>query len=197
MIKINLLGDEVQRDSSAILWIGAMVVSFIGFFLVATFMYLNVSNELLIRDQEVKDLERQLATLKTKTSEVSGLENKRKELNSKIAVIAELKLSKQGPVRVLDSLNIGVPERAWISDIRERGNSIQISGFALDGQTVASFMDELEESNYFADVSVETRSATHEGARIQSFVLRSKLSYAGALKAEKKEEEKEEASTTG
>ena len=93
MIKINLLGDEVKADSSAILWLAGIAVSFIGFFMVTVFLYFDVTNQLTIRKQEVEDLEKQLAQLKEKTKEVSGLEAKRKELNSKLAVIAELKLS--------------------------------------------------------------------------------------------------------
>jgi type IV pilus assembly protein PilN len=186
MIRINLLGDEVKRDSSAVLWIAGIVVSFLAFFMVTAFLYFDVSNQLTIREQEVSDLEGQLAQLKERTKEVSGLEQKRKELNSKLAVIAELKLSKLGPVKVLDELNISVPERAWLTGISEQGRSISIRGFALDGQTVASFMDQLEQSNYFADVSVETRSATFQGVKIQSFSLNSKLSYAGNLKPEEK-----------
>ncbi|MCI5065922.1 PilN domain-containing protein [bacterium] len=185
MIKINLLGDEIQRDSSAVLWLAAMAVSFIAFFMLSTFLYFDVSNQLTIRQQEVSDLERQLAQLKTKTKEVSGLEKKQKELNGKLAVIAELKLSKQGPVRVLNDLNQAVPERAWLRGISEKGSSLSITGLALDGQTVAGFMDQLEDSNYFADVSVETRSTTREKVKIQSFTLLSKLSYAGNLRRPK------------
>ena len=47
-------------------------------------------------------------------------------------------------------------------------------------------MDKLEQSNYFGEVRVETRSATYQGARIQSFVLNGKLSYAGNLRTDPK-----------
>ena len=182
MIKINLLGDEVKRVSSGVYWLAGMVISFLAFGMVATFMYFDVANQLTIREQEVSDLERQLAQLKVKTAEVNTLEAKKKELNSKLAVIAELKLSKLGPVRVLDDLNLSVPEQAWLTGISESGAGIEITGFALDGQTVANFMDRLEKSKYFAEPKIETRSATYEGAKIQSFTMRSKLSYAGNLK---------------
>ncbi|MCB0319753.1 MAG: PilN domain-containing protein [Bdellovibrionales bacterium] len=195
MIRINLLGDEAQKDSSAILWLGGMIISFIGYGIVCTFLYLDINSQVTIREGEIEDLERQLAQLQEKTKEVNGLEAKRAELSQKLAIIAELKLSKFGPVRVLDDLNISVPDHAWITDVRERGSAIMISGLALDGQTVANFMQKLEDSNYFGGIRVETKQATYDGVKMQSFVLNSQLSYAGLLKVEKKAavEEKEAA----
>ncbi len=192
MIKINLLGDEVKRDSSAILWVAGMVVSFIGFGIIATFLYFDISSQLVIKEREVKDLDRQLAQLKEKTKEVSGLEQKKNELKTKLSIIAELKLSKYGPVRVLDDLNLGVPERAWLTGVQERGTSLSITGYALDGQTVATFMNTLEKSDYFADIKVETKQASYDGVKLQTFALQSKLSYAGMLKSKQAMEEGKE-----
>jgi type IV pilus assembly protein PilN len=184
MIKINLLGEEQRTDSSVVAWIVGMGVSWLLFFASAGFLYTDVYAGLDMRRLEFDLLSKDLAVLKEKTKEVQELEEKRGELEQKLAVIEELLLNKLGPVKVLDQLNISVPERAWLTEVSERSSMIEISGYAIDGQTVASFMDQLERSDYFGDITVDTRAEARDGVKLQLFTLRARLSYAGGLRSE-------------
>jgi hypothetical protein len=49
---------------------------------------------------------------------------------------------------------MAVPERAWITKVEESGGKFTISGRALDNQTVADFMRDLEASDYFENVDL-------------------------------------------
>ena len=184
MIKINLLGEEQRTDSSVVAWIVGMGVSWLLLFASAGFLYTDVYAGLDMRRLEFDLLSKDLAVLKEKTKEVQELEEKRGELEQKLAVIEELRLNKLGPVKVLDQLNISVPERAWLTEVSERSSMIEISGYAIDGQTVASFMDQLERSDYFGDITVDTRAEARDGVKLQLFTLRARLSYAGGLRSE-------------
>ncbi|MGA1191238.1 MAG: PilN domain-containing protein [Bdellovibrionota bacterium] len=184
MIKINLLGEEPQSDFSAVVWIIGMGVSLLVLFATAGFLYTDVYAGLDMRRLEFDLLSKDLAVLKEKTREVQELEEKRRELEQKLSVIKELRLNKLGPVKVLDQLNVSVPERAWLTEVSERSSMIEITGYAIDGQTVASFMDQLERSDYFGDLTVDTRAETRDGVKLQLFTLRARLSYAGALRSE-------------
>lgn len=184
MIKINLLGEEPQSDFSAVVWIIGMGLSLLVLFATAGFLYTDVYAGLDMRRLEFDLLSKDLAVLKEKTREVQELEEKRRELEQKLSVIKELRLNKLGPVKVLDQLNVSVPERAWLTEVSERSSMIEITGYAIDGQTVASFMDQLERSDYFGDLTVDTRAETQDGVKLQLFTLRARLSYAGALRSE-------------
>lgn len=184
MIKINLLGEEQRTDSSVVVWIVGMGVSWLLLFASAGFLYTDVYAGLDMRRLEFDLLSKDLAVLKEKTKEVQELEEKRRELEQKLSVIEELRLNKLGPVKVLDQLNVSVPERAWLTEVSERSSMIEISGYAIDGQTVASFMDQLERSDYFGDITVDTRAEARDGVKLQLFTLRARLSYAGALRSE-------------
>ncbi|MCB0352082.1 MAG: PilN domain-containing protein [Bdellovibrionales bacterium] len=182
MIKINLLGEEGPRDTSGILWIAGFVGVLVLFFAVSAFLYIDVTSKLSVAQQEKEDLERQLAQIQKTTKEVRELEKKQQDLNAKLAVIARLKLSKMGPVRVMDDLNSSIPERSWLTNVRERSNLMTLEGFALDNQTVATFMRDLEDSDYFSAVELdESKTEEQRNVRIQRFRLRSKVNYAGKI----------------
>lgn len=185
MIKINLLGEEVKADRSGTLFLVGFGASVLA--LLAIFFYLNstIAGEIADRDSQVKSLEAQLAKLKNTTKEVRELEAKRAQLRNKLAVIATLKRNKTGPVRAMDDLDAALPERAWISEIREatEGN-FRIMGRALDNQTVAEFMTGLSKSDYFRDVElIEAKQGVWNGARINEFILQAKVNYAGRVLA--------------
>ncbi len=180
MIRMNLLGEEVRKDSSGALWIGGFVLSIVVYAVVCLLLYSDITSTQVALEEEVEGLDRQLQQIRKTTKEVRDLEAKRAELNEKLAIIANLKQSKLGPVRVLDDLAQATPERAWIVDFREKGSVLQLTGFALDLPTISTFTRQLEDSAFFYDVDlVEAKQVIREGAKIQSFVLQAKLSYSG------------------
>ncbi len=182
MIKINLLGDDGGRDNTAVMWIGGFALSLlvlvVGFFL----MHQGVSQSVADATLEVDGLKKQLEQIQRTTKEVRDLEKKRKELNEKLAIIAKLKKNKLGPVRVLDDLNMAIPERSWLTGVKESNNLLRIDGFALDNQTIATFMKDLEKSDYYLSVDLdESKTKSKSGINIKSFVLQSKISYSGKV----------------
>ncbi|MBX7143746.1 MAG: PilN domain-containing protein [Oligoflexia bacterium] len=189
MIKINLLGEDTVVDNSHNLLIAAYVASLLV--CLGIFYYLNdsISVEVAQKTTEAGKLERQLAALQETTKEVKELDRKRAELNDKLVVIATLKRNKVGPVKVMDDLNMSLPERAWLTDIKESGSILRISGFALDNQTIATFMKDLQASEYFTSVDlVETKQVEERGVKVKDFTLDAKISYTGKLRIKKSDE---------
>jgi len=182
MIKINLLGSDAANDSTAPLWIGGYAASVVLLLAVFFLMHHSVSSELDIVGNDVESLERQLAAVKKTTKEVRELEAKQNSLEEMLVVIARLKRNKLGPVRVLDDLNLSIPERAWLTSVEERAGSFRMLGLALDNQTIAQFMRELESSDYFDRVQlIESKQARYEGVNMRSFSLNARVRYAGSL----------------
>ena len=182
MIRINLLGDVAARSNTTNLQIAIFGIS--SFFLL-TGLYVvsdNIStkHETLVREKQA--LEYQLENVKRKTTVVRDLEEKKKILRNKLSVIAELKRSKSGPVRVLDDLNISLPKRAWLTSVVEKERYVSIEGMALDNQTISEFLNQLEDSDYFESVDLgESRSSNYQSVEMKRFTLSSKISYIGTL----------------
>ena len=193
MIKINLLGDDTAIDYSHYFWIGGYVSSlaiFIGaFFLV----YSAVKSDIDDLTTEVAELDKQLVRLQEETKEIKALDKKKQDLNNKLAVIAKLKRSKLGPVRVLDDLNLAIPERSWLLEIKETGGVFRIVGHAIDNQTIANFMKELESSDYFETVDlIETKQVVTRQVKMSKFTLQTQVNYAGKIVVASDEEEEAE-----
>jgi type IV pilus assembly protein PilN len=193
MIKINLLGDDTVVDHSGKLWIAAYVASVVMLLITFLALHQRAAHEIedLTASKETK--ERELEKLKAKTQEVRNLEGKKRELAAKLTVIASLKKSKVGPVRILDDLSTAIPDRAWITELEEKSGTMMIQGMALDNQTIANFMEELDRSNYFDAVELdETVGGQRQGVPIKVFKMRAAVSYAGKVTLPKAEPEVKE-----
>lgn len=172
MIRINLLGEKVDRTGTYMLqlvaYIGCVVLTLAGCFA----FYGATSSELDSLTEEKGMLERRLAKLEKETKEVDDLEKKRGVLKEKLNTIALLKARKQGPVKVLDNINSAIPERAWLKALKEKGGVLEIDGIALDNQTVAQFMKNLEQQKTFGTVDlVESSEFVKDEVKLKQFIL--------------------------
>jgi type IV pilus assembly protein PilN len=181
-IRINLLGEPEEGPRQGMYWFAGYVSSFLLVLSLMIFWTVHVSSKKEELEGLVTQREAQLAQIKVQTKEVDELEAMQQDLNSKIALIATLKKSKQGPVRVLDDLNTALPELAWLTSIEERSQKMKLTGFALDNQTLAGFMTRLEDSNYFQGVDlIQTNISQRAGVNISQFTVETKVHYAGQM----------------
>lgn len=155
MIKINLLGDSTIVDNSKYYVLGAYIASLVLFIGLFAWLYLSTGYE--IADLEVKEVELSdnLQRLMKQTREVKNLEKKKVEATSKLVQVAKLKKSKLGPVRVMDDLNMALPEKVWIRQVLEKANSMSIKGRALTNKDLAVFWKNVEASDYFSNVTLQ------------------------------------------
>lgn len=180
MIKINLLGDASGADNSnkvqLALYCGSLALCLVVFYFVQS-SYSGSLGELNDRVQQLQD---ELKKRQKVTAEVRDYEQKQADYNAKLLVVATLKKNKSGPVRVMDDLNMALPEKAWLSEIRESAGIFYISGKALDHHTISEFMRELERSDYFDEARNQLIKKTdHEGVRISEFSFQAGVRYSG------------------
>ena len=194
MIKINLLGEEIDRS-------GLYLLQFIGLLgaialtLGGCFLFQSGKNTQLAELQDHKaQLEVKLARLKKETKEAEELEEKKQFLKDKLTTIATLKANKYGPVRMMDDINGAIPERAWLKEMNEKNRNLELKGIALDNQTVSTFMIDLEKSPFFKDVDLgESVEFVQDNVKLRNFVIKAKVVSSLELgKTEKEESEKEE-----
>lgn len=154
MIRINLLGEKV--DNSGVYIIESLVVFSAVFVLTIGiyFFHSSQSHDLVELERERDLLTQRVGKLKEETKDVENVERKKKELKEMLMIIAQLKAKKHGPVHLMEEVNIAVPEQAWLVSMQERQGNVELAGFALDNQTVARFMSDLEKSEYIKDDKV-------------------------------------------
>ena len=176
MIRVNLLKEEI--DNSKLYMVqGIAYLALMGLaFGACTFLVSAEKSKITELESEKSKLDGQIAKLKKDTEKVEGLEEKKVVLKQKLMTISLLKAKKYGPVRVLDDLNLSIPERSWLMAVTEKDSRIEIDGVALDDQTVSDFMMKLEESEYFSDVDlIQSREHEKDGVLLRDFTLTAAL----------------------
>ena len=158
MIRINLLPYRVARKKENVriqvnIFLGSVVIVVGILFLVYNFL----GNKIDRLNNEIASTQTQLAKYEEINKEIAEIRKKLDVLERKIQVIQSLERDRKAPVQNLDSLyNLVVEKRMWYTQIEEKGDSIKVSGIAVDNQTVADYMTNIEKSDRFMNVRLAT-----------------------------------------
>jgi len=188
MIRINLLPiKEAQRALGHRQRLSVALLSVSVALLVMVVPYVLQGRRFAQLDREIEQLNTEIARYNEQTREVRDLEKKRTELQAKLRVIDDLKQKRVGPVRVFEDLSRATPQKLWLVSFSEVNAQAELRGFALDNQTIATFMRQMQSSPYFYEVDlVETsqsepvRGTTGEiGIGFKRFIIKARLDYLG------------------
>jgi type IV pilus assembly protein PilN len=183
MIRINLLPvREIKAEVSrrreltlGALGLGATLTVIAG-------VYLVQHGRVVFLEKEIAGLRSELVTLNVQAKGVKDLENKIKEVKSKHQVIEDIDKKKAGPVRVMQSLSAATPGALWLTEFKEIGGNLTITGIAVDNQTIAEFLRALGSHAYFKNTElVETVQSDQSGLPQRRFTIKSKLLYQPVL----------------
>lgn len=172
MIRINLLGEQVDHSASYALQLILAAACVLGTIGACFIVHQESTNRLESQRAEKELLDRKLAKLEKITKQVEDLEKKRRTLREKLMTIATLKAKKHGPVHILDDINNALPERSWLLSMKEKSGALEINGVALDNQTIATFMKSLEGGKYFGSVDlVLSTEYVQDDVKLKQFTL--------------------------
>jgi len=160
MIKINLMTDEESGGANATLFISGYLASLVLMIGFCFYLSNQIGGKIDRAENESSALTSELASLKETTREVRDLEKKREELENITAAIVKLRANQFGPVRIIDDLNMAIPEKAWITNIQETRENMIISGVAVTNFEIVTLMENLEKSDYFTRVDLVESLAT-------------------------------------
>ena len=131
MIRINLLGDSTKIDYTNRYIVFASIISFLLMSFLCYNLYYNATVEVKQLTLKSESLQEKLTRLEQKTKVVRELEKKKEVLREKLLLLAKLRKNKIGPVKVLDDLNISLPETIWVREVSESNGSVSIIGLSL------------------------------------------------------------------
>ena len=175
MLKINLLPiRQLKKRAKARNQIFAAIVVFVGVIALLGLVGVIQASRISSLNDEIAAKTKEKKSFDVVVRELAELEKKRLDLNNKIKIINQLKTDSSLTVRVLDEIaNIVDKDRMWLTSVNQRGSSLTLSGFALDNQTVATFMDDLKFKSPFVH-SVELANSSLSkvsGKDLKSFSL--------------------------
>ncbi len=170
MIKINLLGDTTKIDHTNRFLIFGFATMLLFTLVICYRLYNQTQLEITQYNLKMASLKEQLATLEKRTKVVKDLEVKKAEIRAKLLVLAKLRKNRMGPVKVLNDLNISLPETVWLQSVKEgEGTSLELKGRALDNQNIALFIKQIQESNYFTNVDLKESKQVYFSKKLGTF----------------------------
>ncbi|MBW2065835.1 MAG: PilN domain-containing protein [Deltaproteobacteria bacterium] len=176
MIKINLLPFREARKKENIR--RQITVYFLSTALLMTVMvyyFIQLNSTIGSLKKEEENVRAELKRYQNTINKIRQLEKKIKEINAKLNVIKELEKNKTGPVHLLEEITYAVPkDKLWLNSLKESGGKLTLSGTAMDNETVALFMTNLEKSEYINSVELQStrmRSLPQYRLNVSDFVL--------------------------
>jgi type IV pilus assembly protein PilN len=116
-------------------------------------------------DEEIGKAKEEVARLKSIIDEVKSYEDKKKSLEEKISLINGLKTNQRGPVRLMDEVSKALPDLVWLTDLTVQGNLMTLRGKTLSPNAVATYLENLKKSPFFAEPVFKNlgREPGHQG----------------------------------
>jgi len=174
MIRINLLP---IRQIKQRIRIKNEVATFAALFCVLLIVLGLVGYTQASKIEELTKTKAQLVAEKKKYQSVlkriEKIKHEQALLKTKFDVIKSLKANSQLPVRILDEIaNSTPPNRLWLNSFTFKSGTVNLSGIALDNETIAQYMDRLAASPYFSGTELKNSSLTVvANQKLKSFSL--------------------------
>ncbi len=190
MIRINLLPlKETERAIGRRQQLSLVALGVAIALLIMIVPFIIQGRRLATLNTEIDELNKEIQQYNTQVKEVHELDRLKKEVQTKLRIIQDLNRKRMGPSRVLDDLSAATPDNLWLIDFGEINGQATVTGLALDNETIARFMRQLQESPYFYAVDlVETSRTTPQPANAPGgdtpvsftrFIVKSGIDYFG------------------
>jgi type IV pilus assembly protein PilN len=115
-------------------------------------------------DGEIANLDKQIA-------EILDLEARKQRLKSRIEVIERLELSRPEIVHVFDQLVRTLPDGVYLTGIKQTERKLTLKGMAQSSTRVASYMRNLDQSEWLTDPSLDILETKGTGDGGSEFTL--------------------------
>ena len=158
MIRINLLPFRAARKKENIKrQISVYVLTLLFLFALMAFFFLQLNGKVRHLRAEKASINKQLKTYAATTRKIQKLKKQIKEIRAKLNVIMALEKKKTGPVFLLDEIAAAVPKnRLWLRSLAEKNGTLDLKGTAMDNETIAGFMTNLEKKEHIKSVDLNS-----------------------------------------
>jgi len=192
MIRINLLATERRAAKAAspgfqagqkMMVIGSLIV--VVTIALLGWRYWSLGQQQADVARQIEAQKREEARLQEILKQAAELENRKKLLEARVALIDELRKGQSAPVHMIDQVSKALPEMTWLTNITQsNGYTLTIQGRCLTLTSLSDFIGNLESSRYFMrpveiiETSVVSGS-DKEGPELIQFTIRGTFQMQG------------------
>jgi type IV pilus assembly protein PilN len=184
VIRINLLAAERERTKKKAVTFGTtgqkmaigcsmilmLALGFIGW------RYWALAHESNQLDAEITAAQQETTRLHSVIQQVQQFEQRKAQLQQRVALIEQLRKGQTGPVHMLDQISRSLPPMLWLTELKQTSDDIQLEGRCTNQTGVAEFISNLEASGYFKRsidiVSTTAESSQQAGGELIKFTLK-------------------------
>jgi type IV pilus assembly protein PilN len=179
MIRINLFPFRAARIKENIRrQVTIYILSVVFIILVMGYYFMNLNSQVKSLQKERDDKKKELATYQEATAKIKALKSTIADVDIKLKTIRELEKGKTGPVMLLDDIAMSIPKnKLWLTAFKEDKGTIVLEGMAMDNETVADFMDRLENTESLSSVelvNIKQKEIKGSDLNLKDFSLKSK-----------------------
>ncbi len=192
MIRINLLTVERERAKRKVPFqVGHKITIGCSFILLLTALVIGWRYWALERasaalDAEIVSSQRETVRLHSIISQVQQFEQRRAQLQQRVALIEQLRKEQTGPVHMLDQISRALPPMLWLTGLKQSAASpeVTIEGRSTTVTGVSDFVANLEASGFFKRsieiVSSSTETIPQPPGELVKFTLKAQFQQPGA-----------------
>jgi type IV pilus assembly protein PilN len=193
MIRINLLKAERTAKRRASFKLGSVTqktpllgsVILLAAMLYVGYAYWSLGQREQQMDEQLAQARAQEAQLQAVLKQVEAFEARKKQLQQRVTLIEELRRGQGAPVHLLDEVSRSIPDRLWLTDMKQTADSVQLDGRTSTLTALADFVGNLENTGYFARPveiisSEEERTANSAGTVLIKFSMKAQFTPPGA-----------------
>jgi len=178
MLQVNLLPvREARRKADLRQYLMQLVLMLILTVGSIGLVHSRIGDQVERGQARVKQMQHDINEFKPQLEQVAAFKKRKGELEKKIDVIDGLDRARTGPVRVLNELSMRTPDRLWLTSLSTKGRTISLQGQSLDNELVALFLRSLGDSEYFANVDLDSTKLGSEkgGLKLITFRIRAEI----------------------
>jgi type IV pilus assembly protein PilN len=116
-------------------------------------------------EEAIADGQREAARLQTLILQVKQFETRKAQLEERVALIEDLRKGQAGPVHLLDEISRSLPDLLWLTEIKQTGQELTITGRCTALPALSDFVGNLELGGYFNKPVEIIESQVDQGAR--------------------------------
>ncbi len=105
-------------------------------------------------EEDIVTSQKETARLRTLIQQVQTNDARRAQLQERVGLIEELRKGREGAVRMLDEISRSLPEMLWLTEVKQLGADLTITGRCTSLTALSDFVDNLKLGGYFKPVEI-------------------------------------------
>jgi type IV pilus assembly protein PilN len=157
MIRINLLAVDRERTKrrplSGIQATQQKITLACSLILVLTLLglgwwYWSLQKQSKRNEDDIATGQKEAERLRALIVQVKQFETRKAQLTERVALIEDLRKGQSGPVHLIDEISRSLPDLLWLSEIKQSGQDLTISGRCTAATALSDFVGNLELGGY-------------------------------------------------